>query len=178
MSGKGQVEILNIGDGVVGKATFEPGWRWSEHVKPLAGTDSCQAAHLGYVLSGRQKIVMDDGTELEFGPGDVIAIPPGHDGEVIGDEPCIVLDFADKGGFARHLWSFVDGRPIDQARRSMKKVPVDSDASRAIAKDLRARGGNFVGPTIVYAFMQAVGMVNDHLVTCYRHPTHPASPKP
>ena len=94
MAGKGQVEILKIGDGVVGKATFEPGWRWSEHVKPIAGTDSCQAAHLGYVLSGHQKVQMDDGTELDFGPGDVVAIPPGHDGWVVGDEPCVVLEFA------------------------------------------------------------------------------------
>ena len=81
----------------------------------------------------------------------------------------IVLDFAEKGGFARHLWSFVDGRPIDNARMSFKDVPAETDVSRAIAKDLRARGGNFVGPTIVYAFMQATGMVNDHLVDCCRH---------
>ena len=81
----------------------------------------------------------------------------------------IVLDFADKGGFARHLWSFVDGRPIDNARHSFKDVPAETDVSRAIAKDLRARGGNFVGPTIIYAFMQATGMVNDHLVDCCRH---------
>jgi DNA-3-methyladenine glycosylase I len=81
----------------------------------------------------------------------------------------IVLDFADKGGFARHLWGFVDGRPIDNAWRSLKEVPAESDVSRAIAKDLRARGGNFVGPTIVYAFMQATGMVNDHLIDCCRH---------
>jgi DNA-3-methyladenine glycosylase I len=81
----------------------------------------------------------------------------------------IVLDFADKGGFARHLWSFVDGRPIDSARRSLKDVPAESDVSRLIAKDLRSRGGNFVGPTIIYAFMQATGMVNDHLVDCCRH---------
>ena len=81
----------------------------------------------------------------------------------------IVLDFADKGGFARHLWSFVDGRPIDNGRISLKDVPPESDVSRAIAKDLRARGGNFVGPTIIYAFMQATGMVNDHLVGCCRH---------
>ena len=101
MSGKGQVEILNVGDGVVGKATFEPGWRWSEHVKPLAGTDSCQAAHLGYVVSGHQKVIMDDGTELDFGPGDVVAIPPGHDGEVVGDEPCVVLDFAGMEHYAK-----------------------------------------------------------------------------
>ena len=101
MSGKGQVEIVNLGDGVVGKATFEPGWRWSEHVKSIAGTDSCQAAHLGYVLSGRQKVIMDDGSELEFGPGDVVAIPPGHDGEVVGDEPCVVLDFAGAANYAK-----------------------------------------------------------------------------
>ena len=94
MADKGRVEILKIGDGVVGKATFVPGWRWSEHVKPIAGTDSCQAAHFGYVLSGYQKVVMDDGSELDFGPGDVVAIPPGHDGWVVGNEPCVVLDFA------------------------------------------------------------------------------------
>jgi len=81
----------------------------------------------------------------------------------------IVLDFEGKGGFAHHLWNFVDGRPIDHARRSFKDVPAETDVSRAIAKDLRARGGNFVGPTIIYAFMQATGMVNDHLVDCCRH---------
>ena len=67
------------------------------------------------------------------------------------------------------MWGFVDGRPIDNARHSFKDVPAETDVSRAIAKDLRARGGNFVGPTIVYAFMQATGMVNDHLVGCCRH---------
>lgn len=94
MAGKGRVEILNIGDGVVGRATFEPGWRWSEHVKPLAGTDSCQAAHLIYVISGRQMIRMDDGTEFEIGPGEVAFIPPGHDGWTIGEEPAVAVDFA------------------------------------------------------------------------------------
>ena len=81
----------------------------------------------------------------------------------------IVLDLREQGGFARHLWSFVDGRPIQNTRRSLKEMPAESDVSRAIAKDLRARGGNFVGPTIIYAFMQATGMVNDHLVDCCRH---------
>jgi DNA-3-methyladenine glycosylase I len=83
----------------------------------------------------------------------------------------ITLDLADKGGLARHLWSFVDGRPIQNTRRSMAEMQAETDISRAIAKDLRARGGNFVGPTIVYAFMQATGMVNDHLVDCCRHET-------
>ena len=81
----------------------------------------------------------------------------------------IYLDLAAKGGFARHLWSFVDGRPIQPGRKSLADIPPESEESRAIAKDLRARGGNFVGPTIIYAFMQATGMVNDHLVDCCRH---------
>jgi DNA-3-methyladenine glycosylase I len=81
----------------------------------------------------------------------------------------ITLDLAERGGLARHLWSFVDGAPVQNARRSMSEIPVESEVSRAVSKDLRQRGGNFVGPTIIYAFMQATGMVNDHLVTCHRH---------
>ncbi len=80
----------------------------------------------------------------------------------------IWLDLMEKGGFARHLWGFVDGKPIQNARRSLADIPAESETSRAIAKDLRARGGNFVGPTIIYAFMQATGMVNDHLADCWR----------
>jgi DNA-3-methyladenine glycosylase I len=81
----------------------------------------------------------------------------------------IYLDLESRGGFARHLWSFVEGRPIQNARRSMHDMAAKSEVSEAIAKDLRERGGNFVGPTIIYAFMQATGMVNDHLVDCHRH---------
>jgi DNA-3-methyladenine glycosylase I len=81
----------------------------------------------------------------------------------------IYLDLAGKGGFSRHLWSFVDGRPIQNERKSLAELAVESEVSRAIAKDLRARGGNFVGPTIIHAFMQATGMVNDHLVDCCRY---------
>ncbi|MGD1017031.1 MAG: DNA-3-methyladenine glycosylase I [Roseiarcus sp.] len=81
----------------------------------------------------------------------------------------IALDLGERGGLARHLWGFVDGRPIQHARCATSEIPAETDVSRAIAKDLRQRGGNFVGPTIVYAFMQATGMVNDHLVACWRH---------
>ena len=81
--------------------TFQPGWVWSEHVKPIAGTDSCQAAHFGYVVSGRQKVRLDDGRELEFGAGDVVSIPAGHEGWTIGDEPCVVIDFAGMADYAR-----------------------------------------------------------------------------
>ena len=97
----GKLELVNLESGPVGRATFEPGWQWSKHVQPIAGTDSCQAPHVGYVVSGRQKVVMDDGTELEFGAGDVVAIPPGHDGYVVGDEPCVVIDFGGMESYAK-----------------------------------------------------------------------------
>jgi hypothetical protein len=74
---------------VVGKGIFEPGWKWSDNVKPIAGTESCKVSHLGYVISGRMKVYADDGSEGEMGPGDVYALHPGHDAEVVGDEPCI-----------------------------------------------------------------------------------------
>jgi mannose-6-phosphate isomerase-like protein (cupin superfamily) len=93
--GNGKAEIINVGGHTVGRATFEPGWRWSNDVKPIAGTDSCQVHHVGYVLEGRMKVTMDDGTETEAGPGDVFVIPPGHDGEVVGDEPVVTLEFGD-----------------------------------------------------------------------------------
>jgi quercetin dioxygenase-like cupin family protein len=76
---KGRLELLHVGDSVVGRGIFEPGWRWSKHVKPIAQTPSCQAAHSGYVLSGRMRIVMDDGQQAEIAPGDFVTIPPGHD---------------------------------------------------------------------------------------------------
>jgi quercetin dioxygenase-like cupin family protein len=98
---KGQVDLVNVSGGVVGRATFQPGWKWSDHVGPIAGTKSCQAAHVGYVVSGRQKVVMDDGTELDIGPGDVVSIPPGHDGWTIGDEACVVIDFAGMSNYAK-----------------------------------------------------------------------------
>ena len=99
--GKGRVELVDLGAGLVGRATFEPGWKWSEHVKPLAGTDSCQAAHVGYVLSGRMKIVMDDGEEAEVGPGDFMTAAPGHDAWIVGDEPCVIIDWQGMDDYAK-----------------------------------------------------------------------------
>ncbi len=99
---KGQAEVLNIGGQVVGRGIFEPGWQWSDHVKPIAGTDSCQVSHLGYCISGRMKVRMDDGSEGEVGPGEVVAIPPGHDAWVEGDEPCVLVDFGEFGDYAKH----------------------------------------------------------------------------
>ena len=98
---KGRMDVVTLEDVTVGRAVFEPGWKWSECVKPIAGTDSCQVAHVGYVVSGRMKVVMDDGTEREFGPGDAGTIPPGHDAWIEGDEPCVWLDFAGAEHYAK-----------------------------------------------------------------------------
>jgi hypothetical protein len=91
---KSKVETVRIGDSVLSRMTFEPGWRWSNDTKPVVGTDSCQRHHFGYCLSGKLGTRMDDGTVLEFGPGDIVDIPPGHDGWVIGTEPVVFLEFA------------------------------------------------------------------------------------
>jgi quercetin dioxygenase-like cupin family protein len=97
----GQVELVDLANGGVGRATFQPGWKWSTHVKPIAKTDSCQSAHLGYYISGRMKVVMDDGQEEEFGPGDYAVIPPGHDAWIVGDEPCVVIDWQGFADYAK-----------------------------------------------------------------------------
>jgi uncharacterized cupin superfamily protein len=99
--GKGKADVVQIGGQTVGRGTFEPGWKWSENVKPIAGTDSCEVSHLGYVVSGRMRVRMDDGAEGEVGPGNVVAIPPGHDAEVVGDEPCVLVDFGEFGDYAK-----------------------------------------------------------------------------
>jgi uncharacterized cupin superfamily protein len=99
--GNGRAKVVNVAGQTIGRGTFEPGWRWSENVKPIAGTDSCQVSHLGYVLSGRMKVFMDDGAEVDVGPGDVVAIPPGHDAEVVGDEACEMVDFGEFGDYAK-----------------------------------------------------------------------------
>jgi quercetin dioxygenase-like cupin family protein len=98
---KGDLKLVNLGEASAGLATFQPGWQWSKHVKPIAKTESCQAAHLGYFISGRMKVVMDDGTEQEFGPGDFMSCPPGHDAWIIGDEACVVIDWQGYADYAK-----------------------------------------------------------------------------
>jgi hypothetical protein len=89
----GKAELLTIGGGTVGRLVFQPGWRWSKDVKPVAKTHSCEAPHFQYHLSGKLGIKMDDGTEFVAGPGDVTALPSGHDAWVVGDEPVVVIDW-------------------------------------------------------------------------------------
>jgi hypothetical protein len=98
-AGKGSAAVMTVAGHPVLYGTFEPGWRWSEHLKPIAGTDSCQATHLLYCLSGRMRVEMSSGEQGEIGPGDVAAIEPGHDAWVVGDEPCVAVDF---GGYAQY----------------------------------------------------------------------------
>lgn len=98
---KGKLELVKVGGALVGKATLEPGWRWSESVKPIAKTDSCQAAHFQYHIAGVLRVRMDDGTELDCKAGDVSVLPPGHDAWVVGDEPVILVDFQGMVDYAR-----------------------------------------------------------------------------
>lgn len=99
--GNGWVDMVTVGGKLVGRGQFEPGWRWSTNVKPIVGTDSCQASHLGYCIEGRMRVTMDDGTEQEIGPGEFIAIAPGHDAEVVGDEKVVFLDFGEIMEYAK-----------------------------------------------------------------------------
>jgi hypothetical protein len=91
-----EVAVVKLGDVQAGRFTMQPGWRWSECVKPVAGTDSCQARHVGVVSAGRLHIVQDDGTEADAGPGDAYLIEPGHDAWVIGDEAFVGYEFESK----------------------------------------------------------------------------------
>ena len=95
------VEVVKLAGGEVGRYTFQPGWRWSEHIKPVVGTDSCQTEHIGYVVSGTLGVKSDDGTTAEATAGCVYRIAPGHDGWVVGDEPAVVVEFQGAASYAR-----------------------------------------------------------------------------
>ena len=98
---KGRVELIKVGGALVGRAVFEPGWRWSTSVQPIAKTKSCEAPHFQYHVSGVMKIRMDDGTEFECRAGDVSLLPSGHDAWVVGEEPAVVVDFQGMVDYAK-----------------------------------------------------------------------------
>lgn len=97
----GKVDLMNIGGGVVGQLTLQPGWRWADHVKPVAGTEWCEAPHFQYHVSGTLRIKMSDGTEFDAVAGDVTALPSGHDAWVLGKEPVVVVDFFGASNYGR-----------------------------------------------------------------------------
>jgi hypothetical protein len=98
---KGKVELVAANEVTFGRATLQPGWKWSTCVKPIAQTESCEAAHLTYHVAGRLRIRMDDGSEQEFGPGDISVVPPGHDAWVVGNEPAILIDISGMKDYAK-----------------------------------------------------------------------------
>ena len=100
-AGNGMADVVQLAGRPVARGTFEPGWRWSTSVKPIAGTDSCEVSHLGYILEGRMRILMNDGSAQELTPGEVVAIPPGHDAEVLGADNCVFLDFGEVAEYAK-----------------------------------------------------------------------------
>jgi len=97
----GRLEVVKIGEAAVGRATLQPGWRWSTALKPTAKTESCQAPHFQYHISGVLRIRMDDGHEFDCRPGDVSMLAPGHDAWVVGNEPVVVVDFQGMANFAK-----------------------------------------------------------------------------
>ena len=99
---KGRFEIVHIGGMTIGRATYEPGWRWSEDVGRALGSRSCQVEHVGMVIAGRATAAMDDGTVYEMKAGDVFYIPPGHDSWVVGDEPYVSIHLMGAGDYATH----------------------------------------------------------------------------
>jgi hypothetical protein len=98
---KGKVELVKIGGATIGRAVFEPGWKWSTSVKPIVNTRSCEAPHFQYHVSGTIKVLMDDGTEKELKAGDVSLLPSGHDAWVVGNEPVVVVDFQGMVDYAK-----------------------------------------------------------------------------
>ncbi len=115
----GKLELASVGTVTFGRATLNPGWKWSESVKPIVKTEYCEAPHLQYHISGRIRVRMADGMEDEFGPGDISLLPPGHDAWVIGDEPVVVIDVSGMKEYARPA-----------TKKSVKKVTKARKAKR------------------------------------------------
>ena len=97
----GRAEIVKVGDGEIGRLIFEPGFRWSQDLKSIAGTESCEAPHFQYHLAGKLAIRMDDGTEFLAEPGDITSLPSGHDAWVVGDDQVIVVDWFGASNYAK-----------------------------------------------------------------------------
>lgn len=117
---QGKLELASFGTVTFGRATLHPGWKWSESVKPIAKTEYCEAPHVQYHVSGRLRVLMADGTEEEFAPGDVGIVPPGHDAWVVGDEPVVVIDISGMKQYATPAKKSV--KKATKARRAKRKT--------------------------------------------------------
>ena len=98
---KGKLELIKVGGALIGRATLQPGWKWSESVRPIAKTESCEAPHFQYHASGTIRIRMDDGTERDVKAGEVSLVPTGHDAWVLGNEPVVLIDFQGMADYAK-----------------------------------------------------------------------------
>jgi len=127
----GHADIVNIGGGIVGRFVFYPGWRWSNDVMPIAKTKSCEAPHFQYHVAGHLAIRMDDGTEFVAGPGDVSALPSGHDAWVVGDQPAVVVDWCG----ATNYGTDAPARPV--TRKAKKKAKPAKKKAKKQAKKKR-----------------------------------------
>jgi quercetin dioxygenase-like cupin family protein len=130
----GQAEIIQLGDTTAVRATFQPGFHWVEHVKPIVGTDLCQARHVGYVVSGRARIRLGDGSEGEVKAGDVFHIPPGHDMWTVGDEAYVAVDFTAGQQLA------AAPRPAPTTPPDHHRVLLDNDDVRVLEVRIPPRG--------------------------------------
>jgi len=126
--GRGIGTFVDIGGVAMGRAVLEPGWRWSEDVKPMVGTRMCEVHHLQLILAGQFGVQMEGGEEQQFGPNDVLDIPPGHDTWVIGDEPVVLVDLSgNSGDFAL---------PVSQARTVLTMLMTDIVGSTRTAAEI------------------------------------------
>ncbi|PTL75213.1 cupin domain-containing protein [Vitiosangium sp. GDMCC 1.1324] len=116
----GHVDLIRLKGGSIGMGVFEPGWRWSTDVQPIAGTKSCQVAHTFYIVSGSMEIVMDDGSRGMLSAGDVAYIPPGHDAWVVGGEACLMVDFEGMSDYARRGESLAQQAEAQQSTPAMQ----------------------------------------------------------
>src|SRR3990170_843175 len=135
----GKIDVVAMDDRVIGRMTYEPGWRWSVDVKPIAATQTCQFHHVGVTLSGRLRVQMEDGVELEIGPGEVFEIPPGHDAWVVGDEAWVSVDFEAMRAFAR-----TQASPGRRVLSSILFTDIVDSTARAVTYG-PARWGDMVG---------------------------------
>jgi hypothetical protein len=98
---KTTVELVRLAGGEIGRYTFQPGWRWSEVIKPVVQTETCEVEHIGYVVEGQLHVVHDDGTEADLTPGSVYRVSPGHDAWAVGDDPVVLVEFQGAASYAK-----------------------------------------------------------------------------
>lgn len=156
----GTIQIVEIGDTVVGRLAYQPGWRWSVDVKPVAGTTWCEHHHILLTVAGRFRTSMADGAELEMGPDDIVEVPPGHDAWVVGDEPWVGYDLAGMRGYGRSkdvrpdrvLLSIVMTDIVDSTRIAREMGPLRwrdlvGEHNRRAAEAVERHRGRFVKST-------------------------------